>query len=60
MRYIEDYTKYKNTQNGELSSFNRIKRSSLVWSNDAVETIEGHAEYEEGAAQCGGEGHGNS
>ena len=60
MRYIEDNTKSKNTENGDLSFFNRIKRSSLVWSDDAVETIKCHGENEEGAAQCGGEGHRDS
>ena len=37
--------------NGNFSSFNRIKRSSFVRSDDAVETIERHAEYKESTAQ---------
>ena len=40
-----------NTQNGSLSSFNRIERSSLMWSDDAVETFKRHVEYEESATQ---------
>ena len=45
------YAKHNNTQNGDLSSFNCIKWSSFVGSDDAVETFERHAEYEEGPTQ---------
>ena len=51
MRYIVNYTKYYATCNNNLSSFNRIKRSSLVGLDDAVETFERHADYEEGGTE---------
>ena len=47
---IEHKTEWYNTHNGNLSSFNRIKRSSLMRSNDAVETVEGHTEDEQNTA----------
>ena len=51
MRNIIQHTKYKNTYNGNLSSFNRIKRGCLVGPDDAVETFKRHGEYEESATQ---------
>ena len=39
MRYVTNYSIGYNTSNSNLSSFNRIKRSSLVGSDDAVETF---------------------
>ena len=42
----DDYNKY----NSNFNSFNRIKRSCFVRSNDAVESVERHAEYEESTA----------
>ena len=53
MWYIKNYTEYNNTKNCDFSSFNRIKRSSLVRSDDAVETSECHVEYGQSAAQDG-------
>ena len=43
-------TENDNRCNGEPSSLNRIKRSSLVRSDDAVETFKRHAYDEPGAA----------
>ena len=40
-------TKHKDTYYSDLGSFNRIKRDSLVRSDDAVETFKRHAEDEE-------------
>ena len=39
MRYVNHHTTGYYTSNGDLSSFNRIKRSSFVRSDDAVETF---------------------
>ena len=44
MRKIASYAKDRNACYGNFSSFNRIKRSSLVWSDDAVETGECHTD----------------
>ena len=52
MRNIVQETKCDNKYNGDFGSFNRIKRSSLVRSDDAVETIKRHAEYEESWTEC--------
>ena len=51
MWYVKCDTDTDNAQNSNLSSFNRIKRSSLVRSNDAVETFKCHVQYEESATQ---------
>ena len=45
---IKDQTKHNNTYNGNFSSFNRIKRGSFVRSDDAIETIKCHIDYEVG------------
>ena len=51
MGHIKSYTEHHYTAYGDLGSFNRIKRSSLVRPDDAVETIKRHAQYEESAAE---------
>ena len=43
---VENETKDDNTNNSNFGSFNRVKRSSLVRHNDAVESVERHAEYQ--------------
>ena len=45
MGNIKNQTKYDNADYSNFSSFNRIKRSSLVRPNDAVESVESHTEY---------------
>ena len=40
-------TNNDNDYYGNLSSFNRIKQSCLVRSDDAIEAIKSHAEYEQ-------------
>ena len=54
MRYIVHDTEDYNADNSGFSSFNRIKWSSLVRPDYAVESIEGHGNYEEGTAECWG------
>ena len=48
-------TEYNNTDYSHFSPFNCIKRSCLVGPDDAVESVEGHADDEEGGAEGGGE-----
>ena len=46
MRDVKKSEKYKDGYYSDLSSFNRIKRSSFVGPNDAVETFKRHREYQ--------------
>ena len=46
VRTVVHDTEYNNTCYCNLGSFNRIKRSSLVWSYNTVETIKRHADDE--------------
>ena len=50
MRKIINDTEDYNTHDSEFSSFNRIKRGSLVGSDDAVETFKSYNGYEESTA----------
>ena len=52
MGHIKPYTEHHYTSYCDFSSFNRIKRSSLVGSDDAVEPVERHRDDEE----CAGGG----
>ena len=52
LRHIVKKTEYYTTGYSYLGSFNRIKRGSLVWYHDAVQTFKRHVEYEEGAGQA--------
>ena len=49
MWHIKPYTEHHYTPYGDLSSFNRIKRSSLVRPDDTVESVEGHGDNKERA-----------
>ena len=53
MRHTVQSRNNNNTYNNNSSPFNGIKRSSLVGSDDAVETFKCHAEYEPGAGFSG-------
>ena len=58
MRYIVQNTENYNTHYCDFSSFNRIKRSSLVRSDDAVESVKSHIYNEESTAETGHPGNG--
>ena len=50
MWHINKNAEYNNKGNDNFSSFNCIEQSSLVWSDDAVETFKRHAQYKESTA----------
>ena len=53
MRYFKETSKNDYDYYGDFGSFNRIKRSSHMRSDDAVESIERHAGDEEDTAHGG-------
>ena len=51
MRNIIQNANKHDTDNSDFSSFNCVKRSSLVRSNDAVESVECHTEYQKSTTE---------
>ena len=55
MRHIVQNAKNDNAYNSDFSSFNRIERSRLMRSDDAVETFKRHSKDKQCTAHCCGE-----
>ena len=53
MKNVENFTDNNYNYYRSFGSFNRIKRSSLVRPDDAVQTFKHHAEYEESTVHVG-------
>ena len=52
MGYINYNAEYNSNSNNNFSLLKSVKRSSLVWSDDAVETFKRHADDKYSAAEA--------
>ena len=51
MGYVVENAEDHNESNSNFGSFNCIKRGSLVWSHDAVESVKCHRDDKHSAAE---------